>query len=269
MQGAMPKNALPYYKRFPRDFLEGTVGMTFEEKGAYAIVLDLIYLKQGRLDDDPRWIAGHLGVSVRKWNAIRAALIEKGKIAFEDGCLTNYRAIIELENLSKFQDKQSERRAGSNKNNGLPKIRSDQPEPEPDIEEDTSNEVSKKKPPKPFDVLIEIASEAAVKSFIAYRQGMKKALTHTAAVRIRNSLETIRDQGGAPDDALGLAEERGWQSIKADWYFREIQKNERRNGPSATNDRPGYFEAAANAPAPDGGQSRLVGPYAPGASRRG
>lgn len=40
-------NGLPYYKAYPRDFIEGTVGMSFELKGAYRLVLDLIYLRSG------------------------------------------------------------------------------------------------------------------------------------------------------------------------------------------------------------------------------
>ena len=73
--------SLPYYKRYPRDFLEGTIGLSFEEKGAYAIVLDLIYMRDGGLPDDGRYIAGQLGCSVRMWSKIKTALIEKGKIS--------------------------------------------------------------------------------------------------------------------------------------------------------------------------------------------
>lgn len=79
--------SLPYYKRFPRDFLEGTIGLSFEVKGAYAIVLDLIYMRDGRLCDDARYIAGQLGCSVRKWTAIRKELIDGGKLSAQDGGL--------------------------------------------------------------------------------------------------------------------------------------------------------------------------------------
>lgn len=73
-------NGLPYYKAYPRDFLEGTIGMSFEVKGAYRLILDLIYMQGGKLPDDARYISGNLGCSVRKWNAIRAELIERGKL---------------------------------------------------------------------------------------------------------------------------------------------------------------------------------------------
>ena len=113
-------NGLPYYKRFPRDFLEGTSNMTLELKGAYAVLLDLIYLKDGRLDDNPRWIAGNLGCSVRMWNRIKKELIEAGKIECKDGLVSNYRASNLLETSAKYQTNQRENIAKRWKNKGLP-----------------------------------------------------------------------------------------------------------------------------------------------------
>ncbi len=60
-------NGLPYYPRYPRDFFDGTNGMSFELKGAYSLLLDLIYMCGGKLYDEPRFIAGHLNCSVRAW----------------------------------------------------------------------------------------------------------------------------------------------------------------------------------------------------------
>ena len=56
-------NGLPYYKAYPRDFIEGTVGMSFELKAAYRLVLDLVYMQGGDLPDNSRYIAGLLGCS--------------------------------------------------------------------------------------------------------------------------------------------------------------------------------------------------------------
>lgn len=125
-------NGLPYYKAYPRDFIEGTIGMPFEMKCAYRVVLDLIYMQGGNLPDDARYISGLLGCSIRKWNSIRNFLIEADKIQASGDFLTNYRAEKELETLAKLQDKQRENRARPNKNKGLQKPRTDQPEPEPD-----------------------------------------------------------------------------------------------------------------------------------------
>lgn len=92
LRGVGMTNGLQWYQRYPRDFLEGTIDLTFEEKGAYAILLDLIYLRKNKLPDEPRFIAGHLNCSVRKWNVIRQSLIEAGKIASENGFISNARA---------------------------------------------------------------------------------------------------------------------------------------------------------------------------------
>jgi len=99
-------NGLPYYPRYPRDFFDGTNGMTFELKGAYAILLDLIYMCGGELYDEPRFIAGHMNCSVRAWGNYRAALIERGKIKVEGGIISNFRADKELIIQRSFQDKQ-------------------------------------------------------------------------------------------------------------------------------------------------------------------
>jgi len=59
----------PWYRRFPDNFIAGTVGLTLEEKGAYSLVLDLMYVRGGPVPDEPRYIAGVCNCSVRKWNA--------------------------------------------------------------------------------------------------------------------------------------------------------------------------------------------------------
>lgn len=131
-------NGLPYYKAYPRDFIEGTIGMPFEIKCAYRVVLDLIYMQGGNLPDDARYISGLLGCSMRKWKSIREALVEGGKLQVSGEFLTNYRAEKELETLAKHQDNQREKAAKPRKNKGLEQPRQSQPEPEPDIREDTN-----------------------------------------------------------------------------------------------------------------------------------
>lgn len=118
-------NGLPYYKAYPRDFIEGTVGMSFELKATYRLLLDLIYMRAGGLPDDARYISGILGCSVRAWNKHRSKLIEAGKIKIENGIISNFRADKEIETLGKFQEKQRENRSRPNKNNGLQSPRFD------------------------------------------------------------------------------------------------------------------------------------------------
>ena len=89
-------NGLPYYKAYPRDFIEGTVGMSFELKAAYRLVLDLVYMQGGDLPDNSRYIAGLLGCSVRKWNGFRDELLLLGKIRVSGEFLT---AQIEIDHV--------------------------------------------------------------------------------------------------------------------------------------------------------------------------
>lgn len=91
-----------------------------------------------------------------------------------------------------------------------------------------------------YETLCDWASPDAVASFIAYRKQTKgKALTLTAAKRLASNLKEIFNAGGDTDDALGLAEERGWQSIKPEWYFNDKQRADRGAN------RPGSGMAAA------------------------
>jgi uncharacterized protein YdaU (DUF1376 family) len=114
-------NGLPYYKAYPRDFIEGTVGMSFEMKAAYRLVLDLIYMQGGRLPDDAGYISGLLGCSVRKWNALRSSLIDAGKLYASDGIIGNFRADNQLETSRKLQEKNAENGRQSSKNKDLAK----------------------------------------------------------------------------------------------------------------------------------------------------
>ncbi len=86
----------PWYKRYPSDFIAGTLQLSCEEKGAYSVVLDLIYDRGGPIPDDAQWIARVCNLSTRRWNQIRARLLELGKVEAIDGVLTNKRALSQL-----------------------------------------------------------------------------------------------------------------------------------------------------------------------------
>lgn len=75
----------PWYRRYGSDFIAGTLGLSLEEKGAYSIVLDLIYDRRRPIPDDARYIAGVCGCSVRKWTAIKASLLGFGAIVITEG----------------------------------------------------------------------------------------------------------------------------------------------------------------------------------------
>jgi hypothetical protein len=126
----------------------------------------------------------------------------------------------------------------------------DTPEPSITIKEPSEvsiRAISKSDPV--LAVLSKVATEAAAKSFIEYRKRHKsKGLSLTAAARLSNSLQDIFNAGHDPDDALGLAEERGWASVSLKWYENsEGEKNGRNNssGSAGPNSRQTGFASAA------------------------
>jgi hypothetical protein len=102
-------------------------------------------------------------------------------------------------------------------------------EPIPDINPDIKPDLKTRGEQIQISATLSLwASPEAVASFIAYRKRSKaKALTVTAAKRLAANLQEIFNAGGDTDDALGLAEERGWQSIKPEWYFNDKQRAQR------------------------------------------
>lgn len=87
---------MPFYKRYPGDFLMGTRDLTLEERGAYSDLLDMMYDRGGPIPDEERWIAGFLGISIRKWKTLRASLISAGKLMERGDRLSNPRLEREL-----------------------------------------------------------------------------------------------------------------------------------------------------------------------------
>jgi uncharacterized protein YdaU (DUF1376 family) len=132
-------NGLPYYKAYPRDFFDGTRGMHGDLKGAYRMVLDLIYQHGGQLYNDPRHISGQLGYSVRKWNSLFSVLVEMGKLHLNGEIISNFRADKELVQLSLMQDKQRENGLKPKINKHIPEATAKPPlshtEPDTDTEE--------------------------------------------------------------------------------------------------------------------------------------
>jgi uncharacterized protein YdaU (DUF1376 family) len=123
-----------WHPREHRAALDGMLMLTLEERGAYNTILDLIYDRGGPVPDDARWLAGWMGVSLKRWATIRASLLVKGKLyeteASDAGALMNERAALEIENQSKLSRnlresgakggrKRAENAAVSNENNDI------------------------------------------------------------------------------------------------------------------------------------------------------
>ena len=105
-------NGLPWFKCFPRDFNEGMIGLSLEERGAYITVLNLIYQRGGPVPDDAPYFRALLSCTPKTWAKIRAALIARGKL-FEvnfNGAdsLMNRRAADELARREEISEIRSE-----------------------------------------------------------------------------------------------------------------------------------------------------------------
>mgnify|MGYP003676168441 FL=1 len=77
----------------------------------------------------------------------------------------------------------------------------------------------------PLEILQHEASTDAAKGFIEWRKLLKKPLTARAAAMVGKTLREITGNGGDADEALDLAAERGWQTVKASWYWNDKSQN--------------------------------------------
>lgn len=100
----MTARKLPWYKRNPADWLGATRELTLEERGAYNDLLELMYLRDRPIPDDPRFIAGQLGISPRKWGVIRQALIDADKVILRGDYISNDRFERDRNQSEKFKE---------------------------------------------------------------------------------------------------------------------------------------------------------------------
>jgi len=111
-------------------------------------------MHRGKLPNDPHYISGMIGITVKKWNSISDFLVQKGKISRENHFISNFRATFEVEKLAVFSGKQAKNATGSNKNKDLtkakPKPKSShcalKPEPEPEEERSLFAKANRKNP---------------------------------------------------------------------------------------------------------------------------
>jgi uncharacterized protein YdaU (DUF1376 family) len=85
-----------WYKHNPLDFLGGIVGMPPEQIGAYIVVINLIYARNGPIPNDARWLSGHMGCSPKMAKKLVESLAERGRIGISNGTIHDDRADAEL-----------------------------------------------------------------------------------------------------------------------------------------------------------------------------
>ncbi len=93
------KQRFPYFKFYPRDWLEATRDLTLEQRGAYIDLICIIMEMEGHLADNDKWIAHQMHVTARKWRSLKTDLVAHEKITINDGQIVNERCVKELDAL--------------------------------------------------------------------------------------------------------------------------------------------------------------------------
>lgn len=103
----------PWYKRYPSDFVSGTFMLTAEEKGVYAVLLDLMYDRGAPIPDDAQELGRVCGCSTRRFKQVRDKLSSVGKITLKDGLISNNRFEKQVKKEENEHEKLSENAAKS------------------------------------------------------------------------------------------------------------------------------------------------------------
>jgi uncharacterized protein YdaU (DUF1376 family) len=78
-----------FYKREPDNFAGGVGELTLEQIGAYTLLIDLLYARDGLVPNDDLRVAGMLHLDIRLWRRMKRELIAAGKVHLtNDGLLT-------------------------------------------------------------------------------------------------------------------------------------------------------------------------------------
>jgi uncharacterized protein YdaU (DUF1376 family) len=106
------------YPHFPDAFHEGTVELTLEETGAYILILNALYSRDGYLPDNIATIAQILRCDIRRARRLRNRLVACGKLVSERSLLVQVRVKSEI---AKIIEKSQQARNAANfrwKNSG-------------------------------------------------------------------------------------------------------------------------------------------------------
>ena len=88
------------YMRNIRDWREGTIMLTFEEKGYYDELLNLIYLHDDLLPDNDALICRSMPVHPVSHRRLKKRLIDAGLIEIKNGFYHNKRASLEVNKIN-------------------------------------------------------------------------------------------------------------------------------------------------------------------------
>lgn len=77
----------------------------------------------------------------------------------------------------------------------------------------------------PVEILSCVIDRERAAGLVQFRAKVKKPMVPRAAWLMAQSLKEIERRGGSPAEAADMTLERGWQSIKPDWYFNSKKKD--------------------------------------------
>jgi uncharacterized protein YdaU (DUF1376 family) len=96
----MTRRSDPWFKMYPRDWLDGTRELSLEQRGAYIDMLCIQYMQNAPIgnpeDNKYKWLAHQLHVSSRKARVIVESLVAAKKFIKTDEGISNNRAAFEL-----------------------------------------------------------------------------------------------------------------------------------------------------------------------------
>jgi uncharacterized protein YdaU (DUF1376 family) len=110
---------MKWYKHDPDAFNSGVAGLTLEEIGAYILIINAIYARDGKLANDERLLQSILRCEIRVLRRLLLSLKGKGKIWDVSGTLAASRTEVELklaESFSEVQRIRAEKRWKINSN---------------------------------------------------------------------------------------------------------------------------------------------------------
>jgi len=93
------------YMRNIRDWRDATLMLTFEEKGYYDELLNLIYMFDDLLPDDDEFICRAMPIHSRTHQRLKNKMISEGLLAIKDGFYRNKRASLEVSKINQISDK--------------------------------------------------------------------------------------------------------------------------------------------------------------------
>lgn len=249
-----------WHKRFHGDALNGYMGLSLEMRGAYTTLLDLMYDTDWEIGvlDRERLIAGHLDVSIRKWNSIRKELIDAGKIDVIDGFISNFRYRKERENALEISraraksgssggEKSGETRRKSKEiNDGSEANASDlflytraqEAETEADTEREEEDKSSSPARERTHERASRIREAFALPEdipseewggFEEMRKRKRAPMTDRARGGVVKKLRELRTQGHDPGDVLDQSTRNSWTDV---YPIKEQQNGNHRNGSS-------------------------------------